>query len=133
MKFINKEHENFFYNALKQYQALGSHVDCYATSLFYLLGLSDDTRRNFKTVFNMKERGIIPEGLHQGWQTGTSIKICRLAFNLWNGYCYDLDEESNDEPQVSDHYVTDNIFCCSYAEYFFEAIRLRYPEYCHVA
>ncbi|MDD4509461.1 MAG: DUF6075 family protein, partial [Oscillospiraceae bacterium] len=67
------------------------------------------------------------EGLHCGWQTGTSKIICRLAFNLWNGYCY---EECEDDQPVSAYYVTDNIFCCSYAEYFFEAIRLRYPEYC---
>lgn len=129
MKFIDKEHENFFYGTAKRYKENGGSVDCYVTPMFYLMGLSADTRRQFGTLFNLKERVILQEGLHAGWQTGTSMKICRLAFNLWNGYCYEADEED----KVSDRYVTDNIFCCSYAEYFFEAIRLRYPEYCHVA
>lgn len=133
MRFIDKEHENFFYSTLKSYKESGGNIDCYATSIFYLLGLTNDTRRNFKTLFDIKNRGIIQEGLHAGWQTGTSVKICRLAFNLWNGFCYEATEENDEEQQVSSHYVTDNIFCCSYAEYFFEAIRLRYPEYCHVA
>lgn len=130
MKFIDKEHENFFYRILKQYEENGGRMDCYATSAIYLLGLSDDTRRNFNTLFDMKERVILQDGLHAGWQTGSSIKVCRLAFNLWNGFCYEAD--GNNE-KVSDDYVTDNIFCCSYAEYFFEAIRLRYPEYCKIA
>lgn len=133
MKFISKEHENFFYGTLTRYKESGVPADCYAASLFYLLGLSADTRRQFHTLFDMKNRVIIHEGLHAGWQTGSSIKICRLAFNLWNGCCYEGDEDKDEEQQVSDCYVTDNIFCCSYAEYFFEAIRLRYPEYCHVA
>ena len=130
MKFISKEHENFFYGMLKQYKENGGCMDCYVASTFYLLGLSDDTRRNFKTLFDMKTRTIRQEGLHAGWQTGSSVKVCRLAFNLWNGFCYETDGNSE---KVSDDYVTDNIFCCSYAEYFFEAIRLRYPEYCKIA
>lgn len=133
MKFISKEHENFFYGTLTRYKESGGPIDCYSASLFYLLGLSADTRRQFHTLFDMKSRMILHEGLNAGWQTGSSIKICRLAFNLWNGYCYEADENNDEEQQVSDRYVTDNIFCCSYAEYFFEAIRLRYPEYCHVA
>lgn len=132
MKFIDRNHENFYFGALKKYKEMGGPLDCYAASVFYLLGLSDDTRRNFNTLFDMKERIILQEGLHAGWQTGSSIKVCRLAFNLWNGFCYDGRAEDTEAP-VSGCYVTDNIFCCSYAEYFFEAIRLRYPEYCNIA
>lgn len=132
MNFIDKEHENFFYGMLKRYKEHGGRIDCYSSSLFYLLGLSSDTRNHFNTLFDIKNHEIIHEGLCAGWQTSGSINICRLAFNLWNGFCYVPDDESGDF-LVSSDYVTDNIFCCSYAEYFFEAIRLRYPEYCHVA
>lgn len=27
-------------------------------------------------------------------------------------------------------YTVGQIFCCEYAKYFLEAIKLRYPEYC---
>ena len=29
---------------------------------------------------------IIPEGMHGGWQTSGTVKVCHLAFNLWNGF-----------------------------------------------
>lgn len=64
---------------------------------------------------------IRPEGLHEGWQTGGTVRLTRLAFNLWNGYA-----EQGDE-RMSTPY---EIFDCGYAPYFYEAIKMRYPEYC---
>lgn len=61
----------------------------------------------------------------KGWQTGTSRKVTRLAFNLWNGWC----RENETDEQASCLYAPDEIFCCGYQEYFFEALRLRFPEY----
>lgn len=129
IKFSEKPHEDFYYRMMYEYDRKGGTVDCYSQSLFYLLGLCRDTRDNFSTVFNMDERGIVVEGLYQGWQTGTSRKICQLAFNLWNGFCYELSDDES-ENFVSKSFSVDEIFCCEYAEYFFEAIRLRYPSYC---
>lgn len=34
MKFINMEHENFFYGMLTRYKESGGPADCYASSLF---------------------------------------------------------------------------------------------------
>lgn len=65
------------------------------------------------------ENIILFDGLRKGWQTGTSLRTTRLAYNLW---CTYIDEN----PKYS---TPDEIFCCSYAPYYFEAIMLRYPEY----
>ena len=50
-----------------------------------------------------------------------TVRLTRLAFNLWNRYV------EQGEESMSALY---EIFDCNYASYFNEAIRLRYPEYC---
>ena len=97
------------------------NTDSYHQAFFYCVGISDTTRRNVERIFDFKQGHIKPAGLHEGWQTGGSIRLTRLAFNLWNGYT-----EKGDE-QMSTPY---EIFDCGYAPYFFEAIRLKYPDYC---
>ena len=59
---------------------------------------------------------------------GSSVKVTRLAFSLWNRCNYDSEEDIENE-KVSIYYNVSEIFCCSYAPYFYEAIKLRYPEY----
>ena len=63
----------------------GKH-DSYYSSFFYCVGISEDTRNHVDRMFDFKERLIKPEALHEGWQTGGSARLTRLAFNLWNGY-----------------------------------------------
>ena len=79
------------------------NTDSYHQAFFYCVGISDTTRRNVERIFDFK------------------IRLTRLAFNLWNGYA-----EKGDE-RMSTPY---EIFDCGYAPYFFEAIRLKYPDYC---
>ena len=117
IRFESKERENFFYSMLKR----TGNTDSYHQAFFYCVGISDTTRRNVERIFDFKQGHIRPEGLHEGWQTGGSIRLTRLAFNLWNGYT-----EKEDE-RMSTPY---EIFDCGYAPYFFEAIRLKYPDYC---
>ena len=47
---------------------------------------TSDTRNHVERMFDFKERLIKPGALHEGWQTGGSARLTRLAFNLWNGY-----------------------------------------------
>lgn len=69
--------------------------------------------------------------LHEGWQTSGSVKVVRMAFNL---YCngtpsvldYDDAEEQVDECKL---YTVEELFCCAYAPYFWQAVQIRYPEY----
>ena len=109
--------ERFFYQMLAK---CGKH-DSYYSSFFYCVGISEDTRNHVDRMFDFKERLIKPGALHEGWQTGGSARLTRLAFNLWNGYV-EKGEESLSTPY--------EMFDCGYAPYFYEAIRIKYPEYC---
>lgn len=117
IKFTSKEHENFYKEMIQK----SGKNDSYHRAFFYCVGISDTGRRNVTRVFDFEGDRIIPDGLHEGWQTGGTVRLTRLAFNLWNGYV-EQGEESMSSPY--------EIFDCNYAPYFYEAIRLRYPEYC---
>ena len=123
--FYDDAHEAFFREKLKQAAASGRTSDSYFQSLIYLCGLCADTRDHFPCLFDWWEWCICPEALTDGWQTGTSKKITRLAFNLWNGY----GQEQPEDERVSMAFLPDEIFCCGFQSYFFEAVRLRFPEY----
>lgn len=123
--FYDDAHEAFFREKLEYATASGHTPDSYFRSFLYLCGLCSDTRSHFQRLFDWREWGICPEALADGWQTGTSKKITRLAFNLWNGY----GQEPPEEEQVSAAFLPDEVFCCEFQPYFFEAVRLRFPEY----
>lgn len=117
IRFRDEEHERFYVQMLEERQC----SDSYHRALFYTLGISKDTRSHVRDLFDFSNGGIKPESLSASWQTGSSIRVCRLAFNLWNGWT-----EAGGERYSTPH----ELFDCSFALYFFEAIRLRYPNYC---
>lgn len=117
IRFASREHEEFFHAMLKK---CGTADVCYQ-AFFYCVGISGSARTNVGRLFDFAEHRIKPGGLHEGWQTGGTVRLTRLAFNLWNGYV----EEGNET--MSTPY---EIFDCGYAPYFYESIRLRYPECC---
>lgn len=126
--FCDEAHYNFFVKKAKEFTASGGRLDSYSRSLFYLFGVCADTRQHIGELFCMKERIICLDALEHGWQTGTSRKITRLAFNLWNGHGYEC-ESDGAQNSLSPYFLPDEIFCCCFQEFFFEAIRLRFPEY----
>ena len=85
------------------------------------MGIAEETRKNIHLMFNFKEDCIEPEGMHGGWQTSGTVKVCHLAFNLWNNYTEKGREKS---------FTPEDLFCCEFAPYFMEGIKVRYPEYC---
>ncbi|MCU6711553.1 DUF6075 family protein [Paenibacillus sp. J5C_2022] len=117
IRFRDDEHEQFYHQMLNERKC----NDSYHRALFYTLGIAHDTRNHIRDLFDFSNGGIKPEGLSAAWQTGSSARVSRLAFNLWNGW-----SESGGERYSMPH----ELFDCNYALYFFEAIRLRYPEYC---
>ncbi|MEG6521398.1 DUF6075 family protein [Desulfotomaculum sp. 1211_IL3151] len=117
IRFASKEHKSFYTQMLLKTR----NNDSYHQAFFYAMGICEETRRNIRTLFDFKNGGIEPDGLLAPWQTGGTRRLCRLAFNLWNGWT----EEGKE--QYSAPY---KLFDCGFAPYFFEAIRLRYPEYC---
>ena len=104
--FISDAHEKFYYEKLKEVR----YQDVYHKALVYCLGISDDTRRNIKSIYNFKTGCVKTECLHEGWQTSGSLKVVRMAFNL---YC-------NGTPSVFDYDDAEringsfkkNIFAC---------------------
>ena len=75
------------------------------------MGIAPETRANIRQMFDFKQDCIDPEGMHGGWQTSGTVRVCRLAFNLWNGYT---------DPDHSNAYSPEDLFCCEFAPYFME-------------
>jgi hypothetical protein len=121
MIFKDGQHRKFFEDNLDRAKA---GQDVYHRALFYTLGLTEETRTNLHDLYDFAGQEIMVEGVHSGWQTATSRRVTRLAFNLFNGYHggVELDDDAG-------HYTIEDIFCDSLMVYFFEAIKLRYSEY----
>ena len=126
--FKNKEHEKF-YNA---YLPKCRYQDVYHKALVYCLGISEDTRRNIKQIYNFKTGCVLTECLQEGWITSGSARIVRMAFNLYSNSTPSVDDYDDTEEQLKESgcYTVEDLFCCGYARYFWEAIKIRYPEYC---
>lgn len=120
-KFKDEEHKAFFE---EQVAKTNSTSDPFRKSLFYALGLTKETRNNIEQLYDYSESCIEFEGLKKGWQTGTTTKVCRLAFNLYNGL-----HGEHDEKERASSYTPYELFDCSLMEYMFEAVRIRYEEY----
>lgn len=128
MNFIDDEHKSFFENKMEELAELGKK-DVYYKSLVYTLGICETTREHFKEIFNINQSEVNLDAIQKGWQTGTSEKVTRMAFNLWNhSLMYDSEDDLENE-KISSSYAPSEIFCCSFAPYFWEAIKIRYPEY----
>lgn len=117
IKFNSVEHRNFFMECMQESK---SH-DTYHQAIFYTLGINKDCRSNFNAIFDKETDRIKPDALYEAWQTSGSECVTRLAFNLWNGFV-EKGHEKDSTPY--------DLFACEHAPYFFEAIKLRFPEYC---
>ena len=115
LKFKDEEHKKFYVESL----AKSTKNDVYHRALFYTLGLSLDTRMAINRLYDFKTGKIKPEGLGEGWQTSGSIKISKMAFNMWNGW---------DEGKGLS--TPEELFYCENALFFMEAVKIRYPECC---
>ncbi len=129
MVFVNEEHEEFFYEKLEQAKS----QDCHHKALIYVLGISEDTRKYFNQIYDIKTGNIKRECLHQGWLSSGGVVVIRLAFNLYTDTTPSANDYKSRDGQMREcrKYSVSDIFCCSYAMYFWEGIKLRYPEYCH--
>ena len=111
--FKNKEHEKFYHTYLSKCR----YQDTYHKALVYCLGLSEDTRRNVKRIYDFETGLIKPECLQEGWQTSGSEKIVRIAFNLYTDGTPTTDEYKDTEAQITETrlYSISDIFCTGYA------------------
>lgn len=97
--------------------------DVYHRALAYLLTLDEVCCEHISEIYNFEKQEIIPDALSKAWNTSTSLKTMRLAFNLFTGHTRWSDDESPDLLSPSE------LFCSEYMMYYLEAIRIRYPEY----
>ena len=125
--FNSEAHEKFYYEKLKEVR----EQDAYHKALCYCLGISSDTRRNINSIYDFKTGDIKTECLCEGWQTGSSMKVVRLAFNLYCNTTPSVDDYKEPEEQIYEcmKYTVEDLFCCTYAPFFWQAIQIRYPDY----
>lgn len=100
----------------------------YYKALVYTLGICETTRENFKGIFNIEKGEININSINAAWQTGSSVKVTRMAFSLWNRCMYESEEDYEND-KMFEKYNPSEIFCCSYAPYLYEGVKIRYPEY----
>ena len=125
--FISEAHEKFYYEKLKEVRC----EDEYHKALVYCLGICNDTRNNIYRIYDFKTGLVKTKCLNEGWQTSGSVRVVRMAFNL---YCNGMPSVSNykkKEEQLKEagFYSVEELFCCAYAPYFWQAVQIRYPEY----
>ena len=128
--FRSREHEMFCRDCLPKCR----QQDVYHKALVYCLWISGDTRRNIGRIFDFKEDSVKPKCLDEGWVTSGSARVVRIAFNLFcNGTPSVYDLKGKAKIEECRRYTVEDLFCCEYAVYFWEAVKVRYPEYCSPA
>lgn len=128
--FKDQEHKEFYYNQLTSLKK----NDVYHKALVYTVGICPDTRRHWSEFYDEADRCISPEVINKGWQTSGSLNVTRLALQLFTDgtpTAYTYDEQDNEVSDIKEcsRYSVSDIFCCEYAPFFVESIKLRYPEY----
>ena len=92
--FKDKEHENFYHEYLQKCR----YQDVYHKALVYCLGLSKDTRVNAERIYDFETGLVQTSCLGEGWQTSGTVKIVRMAYNL---YCNGTPSVDDTRMQVS--------------------------------
>ena len=82
----------------------------YHKALCYCLGISVDTRRNINSIYDFKTGCVKTECLHEGWQTSGSMKVVRMAFNLYCNGTPSVDDYTKTEEQTNITELTLNDF-----------------------
>ncbi len=132
--FNGEKHKGFFESCVERADAQN---DPYRRALFYALGICEETRKHINAFYDFDEKCINFDALSAPWQTSGTRRICRLAFNLFNGFHYSpLPRGSNTwetlEPDTDGDFTPYELFAAPEAGYMLEAVKIRYPEYTHL-
>ena len=129
IKFRDEEHEknyNFFLDMMP-------YSDIERKALAYLFALDTVCFEHIRDLYDFSDNRILLSGLDKGWQTGTSGRTTRLAFNLYNSHCSDgetyIRSDGIEDNLTSVYYSPAYLFCCEYAKYYAEALKIRFPEF----
>ena len=126
--FKSEAHKDFY----NEYLPKCRYRDAYHQALVYCLGISEDTRVNADRIYNFETGLVKVRCLNEGWQTSGSLRIIRMAYNLYCNGTPSVKESAKAQEKLEEcrRYTVEDLFCCSYAKYFWEAVKIRYPEYC---
>ena len=97
-----------------------------------VLFISEAHENFYNEKLNMvRYKDVLTKCLSEGWQTSGSKKVVRMAINLYcNGTPSTEDyKKSEDKLEECKAYTVEDLFCCAYAPFFWQAIQIRYPEY----
>lgn len=126
--FADEAHERFFREKVRELP--NSRKDSKEIAMIYTLGICDKTRAAFSQIVDQGTEQINPMVLFAGWQTSASIKVTKLAINLYTGFSQSVNRDDSEEGynfgESSPDYTVEEIFDCPYAGYFLESVRLRY-------
>ena len=129
IKFRDEDHErnyNFILDMMP-------YSDIERKALAYLFALDTVCFDHIRELYDFSDNRILLSGLDKGWQTGTSGRTTRLAFNLYNSHCSDgetyIGSDGTDDSLPSACYSPAYLFCCEYAKYYVEALKIRFPEW----
>lgn len=125
MKFKDKFHKESYLAILD----LMGNDDVYRKTFAYLISLDIVCRHHFVDLYDFDEFCLKENPLNHAWQTGTSRKTTALAYNLYTDSTLWYDEDTSLFGSRSYICSVSDIMCCEYAPYYFEAIKIRYPEY----
>ena len=126
--FKSEAHKIFYLKYLPECR----YQDVYHKALVYCLGIDADTRNHVNSIYDFKTGCVKTKCLNEGWQNSGSIKIVRMAFNLYCNGTPSVHDFGNAEERLQECgcYTVEELFCCGYAKYFWEAVKIGYPEYC---
>ena len=128
IRFINAEHHRFYSKTLQRF----SDPAAPEKALCYCLGIHPAIREHVDYIYEFSTGRVTPECMHEEWvmsaEDPEAIRtVIRMAYNLYGGT--PSVAESDDQLGECQKYTAKELFGCRYAPYFWEAIKIRYPEY----
>ena len=112
--FADEAHERFFYEKVRELP--NSRRDSEEIAMIYTLGICDKTRAAFSNIVDQRTFQVNPLVLFAGWQTSASVKVTRLAINLYTGFSQEVKRDDSIEGyhigEDSSDYAVEQIFDC---------------------
>lgn len=122
--FADEAHERFFYEKVRELP--NSRRDSEEIAMIYTLGICDKTRAAFSNIVDQRTFQVNPLVLFAGWQTSASVKVTRLAINLYTGFSQEVKRDDSIEGyhigEDSSDYAVEEIFVAHMQNIFWKPL-----------